>query len=237
MHISPNTMFTPARRKPTHRSPTAPLPVRNVASPSAQGCAIGVLYVYRPRVRVAEQMRGVRPAQPPCRDDSNDQRGDESEEPKRELRNEHPGRQHPLISHRRNKPPPGRLHAPPAALAPHRRPRPLCAAPALPLPEPQSPLPSLRRHRTSTPAVAQSRRGGYNCPACVRASVSRGIVGSPSQHERSRGIDGSPWQHERRCHARLFSPHVPQARRFRGGAAATGTEQVAAVYELCMSCA
>ena len=36
--------------------------------------------------------------------DPKDQRGDEGEEPKRERPDEHPGKQHTLICHRRNKP-------------------------------------------------------------------------------------------------------------------------------------
>ena len=42
-----------------------------------------------------------RDAQLPCRYDPRDQRGDEGEEPKRARHNEHPGKQRPLIRHRR----------------------------------------------------------------------------------------------------------------------------------------
>ena len=43
-----------------------------------------------------------RDAQSPCRYDPRDQRGDEGEEPKRARCNEHPGKQRPLIRHRRH---------------------------------------------------------------------------------------------------------------------------------------
>ena len=87
----------------------------------------------------------------------------------------------PLIRHRRNKPPPGRLHAPPAAISPHRRPRSLCAAPALTLPAPQSPLPSLRSapalptplHRPRTPTPAPHAHTGCCAISQRRIQLSR----------------------------------------------------------------
>ena len=65
-----------------------------------------------------------RDAQPPCRDDHGDQRGDEGQEPERARRNEHPGKQRPLIRYRRQEPVTIRRRAPPGALDPHMHPDP-----------------------------------------------------------------------------------------------------------------